>query len=87
MNADRLKHLQKSTLRQCIQPRDSSPLNHSFWMMNTTHIGIMTVNERHTLSCGDISLGVDFESVEENILLDTERQTKTRTWGNPRNTR
>ena len=36
---------------------------------------------------GDVTLGVDFESGEEYITRDTERQTKTRTGENPRNTR
>ncbi|XP_052233207.1 uncharacterized protein KIAA1958-like [Dreissena polymorpha] len=68
---------------------DSSPraLIHSLWMICTTHFGMRTGNEIHKLCWGDVTLGVDFESGEEYITRDTERQTKTRTGENPRNTR
>ena len=67
---------------------DSSPraLIHSLWMICTTHFGMRTGNEIHKLCWGDVTLGVDFESGEEYITRDTERQTKTRTGENPRNT-
>ena len=68
---------------------DSSPraLIHSLWIICTTHFGMRTGNEIHKLCWGDVTLGVDFESGEEYITRDTERQTKTRTGENPRNTR
>ncbi|KAH3888867.1 hypothetical protein DPMN_012909 [Dreissena polymorpha] len=56
-------------------------------MICTTHFGMRTVIEIHKLCWGDGTLGVDFESGEEYITLDTERQTKIRTGENPRNTR
>ena len=68
---------------------ESSPraLLHSLWLICTTHFGMRTGKEIHTLCWGDVSLGVDFETGEEFITFDTERQTKTRTGANPRDIR
>ena len=68
---------------------ESSPraLLHSLWLICTTHFGMRTGKEIHTLCWGDVSLGIDFETGEEFITFDTERQTKTRTGENPRDIR
>ncbi|XP_052216542.1 uncharacterized protein KIAA1958 homolog isoform X2 [Dreissena polymorpha] len=68
---------------------ESSPraLLHSLWLICTTHFGMRIGKEIHTLCWGDVSLGIDFETGEEFITFDTERQTKTRTGENPRDIR
>ena len=60
---------------------------YSLWLICTTHFGMRTGNEIHKLCWGDVTLCVDFETGEEYISLDTERQTKTRTGENTINTR
>jgi hypothetical protein len=62
-------------------------LLHSMWFICTTYFGMRTGKEIHQLCWGDVKLSLDEVSGTEYIILDTERQTKTRTGENPRNIR
>ena len=62
-------------------------LTHSMWLICTTYFGMRTGKECHDLCWGDISLELDENSGEEFLLYNKERQTKTRSGSNPRDTR
>jgi hypothetical protein len=62
-------------------------LLHSMWFICTTYFGMRTGKEIHQLCWGDVKLSLDEVSGTEYKILDTERQTKTRTGENPRNIR
>lgn len=62
-------------------------LLHSMWYICTQHFGMRTGKECHDLCWGDIQLCLDEASGTEYLLYDRERQTKTRTGANPRDTR
>ncbi|XP_060566151.1 uncharacterized protein LOC132725108 [Ruditapes philippinarum] len=62
-------------------------LIHSLWLICTSHFGMRTGKEIHQLCWGDINIGLDEASGSEFISFTTERQTKTRSGDNPRDTR
>ncbi|KAH3775839.1 hypothetical protein DPMN_177246 [Dreissena polymorpha] len=59
----------------------------SLSMICSTHFGMRTCNDLHTLCWVNVTVGVDFESGEEYITLDTKCETNTRTGDDPRNSR
>lgn len=62
-------------------------LIHSMWYICTQYFGMRTGKECRDLCWGDVQLCLDEESGLEYVVYDKERQTKTRTGANPRDTR
>ena len=81
------EHLQKMYEKRVLGDHNGYSLINSMWLICTTHFGMRTGKETHNLKWGNIRLGLDPQSGSEYIQLDTERQTKTRTGEDPRNTR
>ena len=65
----------------------SSPeaLLNTLWYLNTLHFGMRSRAEHYEMQWGDVKLQIDSEGNE--FLEYNERQTKTRTGVNPRDTR
>lgn len=87
--AEPLTEAQLEKLYQAESLGDSNPraLIHSLWLVCTTHFGMKTGQEVHSLCWGDVQLGIDEETDQEFITLNTERQTKTRPGSDPKDTR
>jgi len=68
---------------------DQTPdsLTHSMWLICTSYFGMRTGKECHDLCWGDIRLHQDESTGQEFLMYDKERQTKTRSGSNPRDTR
>ncbi|XP_060588773.1 uncharacterized protein KIAA1958-like [Ruditapes philippinarum] len=68
---------------------DGNPraLIHSMWLICTSYFGMRTGKECHDLCWGDVQLCIDEVTGQEFLMYDKERQTKTRSGCNPRDTR
>ena len=80
-------HIQKMIEAKTLGAHNSRSLIHSLWLVCTTNFGMRTGAEVHSLQWGDVQLGIDEETGDEYIVLNTERQTKTRSGINPKDTR
>ena len=81
------EHLEKMYEKQVLGDHTGFSLLNSMWLICTTYFGMRTGKETHSLKWGDIRLGLDEQTGSEYIQLDTERQTKTRSGEDARNTR
>jgi hypothetical protein len=81
------EHINKMYECKTLGDDNARALIHSLWLICTTHFGMRTGQEIHNLRWGDINLEMDDQTGEEYLILDTERQTKTRTGANPKDTR
>lgn len=84
LNDDILQKMYDSNTLGHQNPR---ALLHSMWLICTTYFGMRTGQEVYNLRWGDVTLCLDESCGREYIQLDTERQTKTRTGSNPKDTR
>ena len=60
-------------------------LSNTLWFFNTVHFGLRGCQEHRDMAWGDVKLEQEADGTE--YLEYTERQTKTRTGGEPRNVR
>ena len=80
-------HLEKMYGSGTLGDKSPRALSHSMWLTVTSHFGLRTGKEVHSLQWGDVTLCLDSDTGEEFIMLNTERQTKTRTGTDPKDTR
>lgn len=78
-------HIQKMFDSGTLGDSRPSSLIHSLWLLCTTNFGMRTGQEVHSLRWGDVQCKED--EIGEYLIYDTERQTKTRTGANVRDTR
>ena len=80
-------HLEKMYGSGTLGDKSPRALLHAMWLTVTSHFGLRTGKEVHSLQWGDVTLCTDPDTGEEFIILNTERQTKTRTGIDPKDTR
>lgn len=81
------EHLDLMYKAKTLGDHSARSLAHSMWFVCATYFGMRTGTEIRNMKWGDVSLDVDPCSGRQFITLSKERQTKTRTGANVRDTR